>query len=87
MGLLAYDPKKRLTAAEALNHPYFQESPRAQDPGLMPMYPTTHDGSKKKRKGSLDEDQVKNKILHDEKINDARFGGKDRSYGGFRLRV
>ncbi|KAG0743465.1 hypothetical protein G6F57_000729 [Rhizopus arrhizus] len=38
-GLLTYNPKSRLTVKQALNHPYFQESPRAQDPSLLPTYP------------------------------------------------
>jgi hypothetical protein len=29
--MLEYDPLKRITAEEALNHPYFQEDPK---PGL-----------------------------------------------------
>ncbi|KAI7896044.1 kinase-like domain-containing protein [Mucor mucedo] len=38
-GLLTYNPKTRLTVKQALAHPYFQESPRAQDPSLLPTYP------------------------------------------------
>lgn len=37
--LLTYDPKTRLTVKQALAHPYFTESPRAQDPSLLPTYP------------------------------------------------
>ncbi|KAI8996888.1 kinase-like domain-containing protein [Pilobolus umbonatus] len=38
-GLLTYNPRSRLTVKQALNHPYFNESPRAQDPSLLPTYP------------------------------------------------
>lgn len=38
-GLLTYNPKNRLNVKQALAHPYFQESPRAQDPSLLPTYP------------------------------------------------
>ncbi|KAI9282642.1 kinase-like domain-containing protein [Sporodiniella umbellata] len=38
-GLLTYSPKSRLTVKQALSHPYFQESPKAQDPSLLPTYP------------------------------------------------
>lgn len=38
-GLLTYNPKSRLTVKQALSHPYFQESPKAQDPSLLPTYP------------------------------------------------
>ncbi|CAO3638023.1 unnamed protein product [Mucor hiemalis] len=38
-GLLTYNSKTRLNVKQALAHPYFQESPRAQDPSLLPTYP------------------------------------------------
>ncbi|ORY38525.1 putative cell division cycle 2 [Rhizoclosmatium globosum] len=34
--LLTFDPKQRITAAEALKHPYFTESPAPKDPSLFP---------------------------------------------------
>ena len=34
--LLAYDPSRRLTAAAALEHPYFTEEPLPQSVGAMP---------------------------------------------------
>ncbi|GAA5797619.1 kinase-like domain-containing protein [Helicostylum pulchrum] len=37
--LLTYNPKTRFTVKQAIAHPYFQESPRAQDPALLPTYP------------------------------------------------
>lgn len=37
--MLTYNPKNRLNVKQALAHPYFQESPRAQDPSLLPTYP------------------------------------------------
>ncbi|OQR91958.1 cyclin-dependent kinase 10-like isoform X1 [Achlya hypogyna] len=40
--LLAYDPKKRLTATQALAHPYFAEKPFPKDVGLMPTFPSAH---------------------------------------------
>jgi serine/threonine protein kinase len=42
--MLTYNPKKRITAAEALKHPYFDETPRAQDPSLMPTFPSGNEG-------------------------------------------
>lgn len=42
--LLTYDPAKRLTAAEALNHPWFHTSPPPKDPDLMPTWPSAHGG-------------------------------------------
>ncbi|XP_013412148.1 cyclin-dependent kinase 11B-like [Lingula anatina] len=36
---LAYDPKKRITAEEALKHEFFQESPQPVDPSMFPTWP------------------------------------------------
>ena len=38
--LLTYDPDKRLTAAEALRHPFFSENPLPKAPELMPNFPS-----------------------------------------------
>ncbi|EGG20701.1 putative protein serine/threonine kinase [Cavenderia fasciculata] len=40
--LLTYDPEKRISASEALQHPYFFESPPMRDPLLMPTWPESH---------------------------------------------
>ncbi|KAK9236223.1 kinase-like domain-containing protein [Lipomyces kononenkoae] len=37
--LLTYDPDKRITAKAALQHQYFEERPKAMDPGLLPTFP------------------------------------------------
>ncbi|KAH3761544.1 CMGC/CDK protein kinase [Pelomyxa schiedti] len=47
--LLAYDPAKRLSAAEALRHRYFTEDPLPMDPARMPTWPCSHDFAKKMR--------------------------------------
>ncbi|KAJ3073134.1 hypothetical protein HDU98_002170 [Podochytrium sp. JEL0797] len=46
--LLTYDPKQRITAAEALKHPYFSESPAPKDPSLFPTFPSKGAGEKRK---------------------------------------
>ncbi|KJE89337.1 hypothetical protein CAOG_08444 [Capsaspora owczarzaki ATCC 30864] len=38
-GLLTYDPKKRMTAEQALRHPYFSESPLPVDPSVFRSWP------------------------------------------------
>ncbi|RKP06153.1 kinase-like domain-containing protein, partial [Thamnocephalis sphaerospora] len=38
--LLAYDPAQRITAEEALKHPYFSEHPPPQHPDLFPSWPS-----------------------------------------------
>ncbi|KAJ2743735.1 hypothetical protein GGI20_003523 [Coemansia sp. BCRC 34301] len=37
--LLTLDPKQRITAEEALNHPYFAEMPPPKDPSMFPTWP------------------------------------------------
>lgn len=41
--MLTFDPKKRITAKEALNHPYFKESPLPKDESLMPTFRSTNE--------------------------------------------
>jgi cell division cycle 2-like protein len=61
--LLAYNPSKRITASEALRHPWFNESPKPCIPSEMPIFPEINDKEreflKKNRKKSLDEVQMK----------------------------
>lgn len=40
--LLCYDPKRRITAEEALNHKYFREHPLPQEKKSMPSFLPTH---------------------------------------------
>jgi hypothetical protein len=37
---LTYDPTKRITAKEALNHVYLKEHPLAIDPSMFPTWPS-----------------------------------------------
>ncbi|KAJ3284671.1 Cyclin-dependent kinase 11A [Borealophlyctis nickersoniae] len=46
--LLTLDPEKRITAEEALKHPYFTESPLPKDPSLFPTWPSKSAGEKRK---------------------------------------
>ena len=39
---MTFDPMKRITAANALQHPYFKASPRPQTEAMMPTYPSSH---------------------------------------------
>ena len=40
--LLLYDPFKRLSAKNAMQHSYFYEKPLPKDERLMPTFPTLH---------------------------------------------
>ncbi|KAI0094714.1 Pkinase-domain-containing protein [Irpex rosettiformis] len=46
--LLTYDPEMRITAEEALQHPYFRESPFPKHPDLFGSFPSAAAGEKRK---------------------------------------
>lgn len=48
--MLTYDPDKRITAAEALQHPYFKESPLPKHPDLFSTFPSVAAGEKPRKK-------------------------------------
>lgn len=67
LGLLTLDPYKRMNALDALAHPYFQNEPRALEPGELPKYEESHeidkDRFKKLRKEApRPEDMFKDKL-------------------------
>ncbi|KIK71170.1 hypothetical protein GYMLUDRAFT_66381 [Collybiopsis luxurians FD-317 M1] len=49
MSLLAYDPDERMSAEEALEHPYFTESPLPKHPDLFGSFPSAAAGEKKRK--------------------------------------
>ncbi len=68
--LMTYDPAKRITAEEALKHPWFREEPRCADISTMPVFPALNEISReelrKKRKHSLDDEQKRQREeMHD----------------------
>jgi cell division cycle 2-like protein len=50
MSLLCYDPDMRLSAEEALQHPYFTESPLPKHPDLFGSFPSAAAGDKPRKK-------------------------------------
>mmetsp|Transcript_9304 Transcript_9304/g.40591 ORF Transcript_9304/g.40591 Transcript_9304/m.40591 type:complete len:367 (-) Transcript_9304:55-1155(-) len=40
--MLTYDPEKRITASEAMKHPFFTEPPLPVDPSLIQTFPVEH---------------------------------------------
>eukprot|EP00761_Pharyngomonas_kirbyi_P010769 gb/GECH01010792.1/.p1 GENE.gb/GECH01010792.1/~~gb/GECH01010792.1/.p1 ORF type:complete len:348 (+),score=78.17 gb/GECH01010792.1/:1-1044(+) len=50
--LLTYDPEKRISAQEALEHRYFRELPLPQNPTMMPTFPVEHHSRKRSRSNS-----------------------------------
>jgi len=51
--MLYYDPAKRITATEALKHPWFKEGPPPQDQELMPTFPAMNETSREQRKKKI----------------------------------
>ncbi|KAF7969222.1 hypothetical protein HWV62_27931 [Athelia sp. TMB] len=49
MSLLTYDPEKRITAEEALQHDYFKESPYPKHPDLFGSFPSAAAGEKRRK--------------------------------------
>ncbi|CAO3638185.1 unnamed protein product [Cunninghamella echinulata] len=64
-GFLTYNPRSRLNVRQALSHPYFKESPRAQDPAMLPTYPEVRNmlSEKEKSRRAHDEER-KNRMRH-----------------------
>ncbi|ORX67343.1 Pkinase-domain-containing protein [Anaeromyces robustus] len=84
--LLTYDPKKRITAEEALKHPYFKESPLPKDPSLFPTFPSKASGEK--RKVYLSPSAPKGQYNNDsEEIESSLFGYQSQASSGFRLKI
>ncbi|XP_075494977.1 cyclin-dependent kinase G-2 [Primulina tabacum] len=48
--LLTYDPDKRMTAEEALNHPWFLEVPLPKSKEFMPTFPAQHAQDRRMRR-------------------------------------
>ncbi|KAK2461797.1 hypothetical protein APHAL10511_006260 [Amanita phalloides] len=49
MSLLTYDPESRINAEEALQHPYFSESPLPKHPDLFGSFPSAAAGEKRRK--------------------------------------
>jgi len=54
--LLSYDPEKRISAKDAMSHPWFLEDPCDKSmPSFTPLNEISRDELKKNRKRSIDE--------------------------------
>jgi len=51
--MLCYDPARRISAREALDHEWFDEVPRPTDVALLPTYRTNKDGLGPRRKNEF----------------------------------
>ncbi|KAI8074796.1 kinase-like domain-containing protein [Gongronella butleri] len=83
--LLAYDPEDRITAEEALEHPYFKESPAPKDPALFPSWPSKGSGEKKRIESPSAPQAVHGGDASDV-LSGSIFAGQEDK-GGFRLKL
>ncbi|XP_073132734.1 cyclin-dependent kinase G-2-like [Henckelia pumila] len=60
--LLTYDPDKRITAAEALNHPWFHEVPLPKSKEFMPTFPAQHAQDRRMRRVMKSPDPLKEQM-------------------------
>lgn len=49
MSMLTYDPTRRITAEEAMQHPYFTESPLPKHPDLFGSFPSAAAGERRRK--------------------------------------
>jgi len=56
--LLTYDPSRRISAGDALNHRYFKESPLPQSKAFMPTYPPTNEGRRRDNSEKSPENRI-----------------------------
>jgi len=49
MSLLTYDPERRISAEEALQHSYFSESPLPKHPDLFGSFPSAAAGERRRK--------------------------------------
>ncbi|KAL9645010.1 hypothetical protein ABK040_004503 [Willaertia magna] len=76
--LLGWDPEQRITAKEALDHPFFKEHPLPQMKENMPTFPSLQVIDEYKRRKSYREDRNYDRDYYD-RDNDDRGGYRDNN--------
>ncbi|KAL0905287.1 hypothetical protein M5K25_023696 [Dendrobium thyrsiflorum] len=76
--LLTYDPEKRITAEDALNHDWFREVPLPKEKDFMPTFPAQHAQDRRLRRimKSPDplEEQRRKELQQGEQVSTGLFG-------------
>ena len=57
--LLCFDPSQRITAVDALAHPWFDEVPHAQDPQMMPTFPSMNEDNLQRQRAKEGAEDIK----------------------------
>src|SRR5262245_29861982 len=79
--LLTLDPSRRISAADALRHPYFKEDPQPKHPEFFPSFPSKGSGEKRRR---WETPEAPKGGGHAPELDAERFGGlfRDAEEGG-----
>ncbi|KAF9436740.1 hypothetical protein BGZ76_003097 [Entomortierella beljakovae] len=84
--MLTYDPLKRITAEEALQHPYFSEAPPPKHPSMFPTWPSKGERTAKKN-ASPTAPQAGHGHNQEEEEPSGLFNFANQESTGFRLKV
>jgi len=72
--MLCFDPKKRITASDALKHDYFKEMPHPQDPSMMRTFPSLNEGSRRRKQmKNADGDALNDLRVQRERVSEGFF--------------
>jgi len=71
--MLTYDPKKRISARDAIQHPYFSERPLPKSPDMMPTFPIQWDEITKTDQGFKGKRKNMDDIVKEENREDKQF--------------
>jgi hypothetical protein len=74
-----YNPDKRITATQALQHPFFAEAPHAKETYMMPTWPARSDKSYR-RKENPGEQIVLSPQLEEQRDRERETLVRDRTY-------
>ncbi|KAG0051039.1 hypothetical protein BGZ83_004194 [Gryganskiella cystojenkinii] len=84
--MLTYDPAKRITAEDALKHPYFSEAPPPKHPSMFPTWPSKSERTVK-RNASPSAPQANHGHGNEDEEPSGLFNYANQESTGFRLKI
>lgn len=73
--LLTYDPEKRITAEDALSHPWFSEVPLPKSKEFMPTFPAQHAQDRRLRRAMKSPDPLEEQRRKESQQGELGTGG------------